>query len=92
LINLKKKNKKQKSAVENRPTGENKIIIKQQKPANTTHPVQAKPAITRKPIIITKMKLKIAFFHFDCGTLFRVTKRVFDEYKSVGVPGIKIVL
>jgi hypothetical protein len=59
----KKKQTKTKSAVE-RPTGENKIIAKQQKkPANTTHPVQAKKEAcnNKKPIIITKMKLKIAF-------------------------------
>jgi hypothetical protein len=41
--------------VENERTGENKIIANNKKPANTTHPLQAKRnAITRKPIIITK--------------------------------------
>jgi hypothetical protein len=45
--------------VENRPTGENKIIATK-KPANTTPSgaSEKKPAITRKPIIITKNEAK----------------------------------
>jgi hypothetical protein len=56
----KKTNKKPKSAVENRPTGENKIIANNKKPANTTPSgaSEKKPAITRKPIIITKNEAK----------------------------------
>jgi hypothetical protein len=60
LINLKRKNKqKPKSAVENRPTGENKIIANNK--TSKYHPSGAsekKPAITRKPIIITKNEAK----------------------------------
>jgi hypothetical protein len=57
LINLKKEktNKKPKSAVENRPTGENKIIANNKSQQIPPHPVsEKKPAITRKPIIIKK--------------------------------------
>jgi hypothetical protein len=46
--------------VENRPTGENKIIANNKK-ASKYHPSGAsekKPAITRKPIIITKNEAK----------------------------------
>jgi hypothetical protein len=62
-----------------------KIKLSQNKKTSKYHPIRCKrkkPAITRKPIIITKMKLKIAFFSF--ALLFSCDKRVFDEYKSVG--------
>jgi hypothetical protein len=56
----KKTNKKPKSAVENRPAGENKIIANNKKQTNTTPSgaSEKKPAITRKPIIITKNEAK----------------------------------
>jgi hypothetical protein len=86
LINLKKKKNKQKpkSAVENRPA---KIKLSQTTKSQQIPPSGAsekKPAITRKPIIITKNEAKNSIFSFDCGTLFSCDKRVFDEYKSVG--------
>jgi hypothetical protein len=46
-----------------------------------------KPAITRKPIIITKMG-KNSFFVL-LRYSFHVIKKSFDEYKSVEALGIK---
>jgi hypothetical protein len=54
LKKKKNKQKKPKSAVENRPAGENKIIAKQQSQQIPPGASEKKPAITRKPIIITK--------------------------------------
>jgi hypothetical protein len=66
LINLKrKKQTKNQSQQWKTDRLENKIIANNK--TSKYHPSGAsekKPAITRKPIIITKMKLKIAFFSF----------------------------
>jgi hypothetical protein len=53
-----------------------KIKLSQTTKTSKYHPVasEKKPAITRKPIIITKNEAKNSIFHFDCGTLFHVTK------------------
>jgi hypothetical protein len=75
LINLKKEKKQTKNQSQQWKTDRlAKIKLSAtKKPANTTPSgaSEKKPAITRKPIIITKNELKNSIFLFDCGTLFR---------------------
>jgi hypothetical protein len=59
LINLKKKKNKQKTKVSSgKPTGENKIIANNKNQQIQSSASEKKPAITRKPIIITKNEAK----------------------------------
>jgi hypothetical protein len=69
LINLKKKQTKNQSQQWKTDHGENKIIANNNQQITPHLASEKKPAITRKPIIITK-RLKNSIFHFDCGTLF----------------------
>jgi hypothetical protein len=61
----KKKPNKTKPAGEKQTGGDNKIIAKQKSQQTMAHHLQAKkPAITRKPIIITKNEAKNSIFSF----------------------------
>jgi hypothetical protein len=64
LINLKKENKQNQSQHVNNDLAKINYRKQQKSQQIPPHPVsEKKPAITRKPIIITKMKLK-KFFSF----------------------------